>query len=258
MTEILTAALAGILAGVGTGFAGLSAAVFIAPMLIAFAHLDSYSAVGIALASDVLASALSAATYYKNGNTAIRRGSVLMGAVLSFAVVGSVASWFFTGFDTGERIMSLWLIVSSLLLGLKFLFFPGKNEAQKKPLLPFSDTAIAVLCGIYIGFVCGFQGTGGGMMMLFVLNILLRFEFKKAVGTSVWIMSFTALIGAVSHFAMRGIPDVRLLAVCVIFTLIGAEAAAIVANRMDPVFLKRVTGGLMTASGAVMLASRFL
>ena len=226
MTDLLVAALAGILAGVGTGFAGLSAAVFIAPMLIAFCGMDSFGAVGIALASDVLASAVSALTYRKHGNTDLRRGGVLMGAVLAFAVIGSAASFFFTGFASGERAMSLWLIVSALLLGLKFLFFPGKNEPREKPVLPVSDTVTALVCGAYIGFVCGFQGTGGGMMMLFVLNALLRFEFKKAVGTSVTIMSLTALIGAVSHFLMRGVPDGKLLFVCVLFTLGGARAAA--------------------------------
>ena len=47
--------LAGIGAGLGTGFAGMSAAAVISPMLITFLGLPAYEAVGIALASDVLA-----------------------------------------------------------------------------------------------------------------------------------------------------------------------------------------------------------
>ena len=54
--------LAGIGAGLGTGFAGMSAAAVISPMLITFLHMEPYAAVGIALASDVLASAISAWT----------------------------------------------------------------------------------------------------------------------------------------------------------------------------------------------------
>lgn len=46
---------AGMGAGLGTGFAGLSAAAVISPMLITFLHMDPYMAVGIALSSDVLA-----------------------------------------------------------------------------------------------------------------------------------------------------------------------------------------------------------
>lgn len=52
-------------AGLGTGFAGMSAAAVISPMLITFLHMDPYMAVGIALSSDVLASAVSAYTYHK-------------------------------------------------------------------------------------------------------------------------------------------------------------------------------------------------
>ena len=66
--------LAGIGAGLGTGFAGMSAAAVISPMLITFLGLPAYEAVGIALASDVLASAVSAYTYGKNKNLDIRNG----------------------------------------------------------------------------------------------------------------------------------------------------------------------------------------
>lgn len=57
---------AGMGAGLGTGFAGMSAAAVISPMLITFLGMDPYLAVGIALSSDVLASAVSAYTYGKN------------------------------------------------------------------------------------------------------------------------------------------------------------------------------------------------
>ena len=67
----------------------------------------------------------------------------------------------------------------------------------------------SVLCGMMIGFICGFVGAGGGMMMLFVLTSVLGYELKTAVGTSVFIMSFTALTGAASHFIIdKAVPDI--------------------------------------------------
>ena len=84
--------LAGMGAGLGTGFAGMSAAAVISPMLIAFLGMEPYMAVGIAVASDVLASAVSAYTYGKNKNLDIKNGLVMMAAVLAFTLVGSYVS----------------------------------------------------------------------------------------------------------------------------------------------------------------------
>lgn len=66
LAKIIVCIIAGAGAGFGTGLAGLSAAAVIAPMLITFLNVNAYEAVGIALASDVLASAASAYTYKKN------------------------------------------------------------------------------------------------------------------------------------------------------------------------------------------------
>ena len=81
--------VAGIGAGLGTGFAGMSAAAVISPMLITFLDLPAYQAVGIALASDVLASAVSAYIYHKNKNLDIKNGLVMMAVVLKFTLEGS-------------------------------------------------------------------------------------------------------------------------------------------------------------------------
>ena len=89
MFTLLICFIAGIGAGLGTGFAGMSAAAVISPMLITFLGLPAYEAVGIALASDILASAVSAYTYGKNKNLDIKNGLVMMAAVLLFTLFGS-------------------------------------------------------------------------------------------------------------------------------------------------------------------------
>lgn len=91
ITTIVTF-FAGMGAGLGTGFAGMSAAAVISPMLITFLGIEPYMAVGIALSSDVLASAISAYTYGKNKNLDIKNGLIMMASVLVFTVVGSYVS----------------------------------------------------------------------------------------------------------------------------------------------------------------------
>ena len=116
----------------------------------------------------------------------------------------------------------------------------------------------SILCGVMIGFICGFVGAGGGMMMLMILTVVLGYELKTAVGTSVFIMAFTALTGAVSHFAIGGAPDWPVLILCVIFTLLWARIAARFANKAEPRTLNRATGVILLILGLVVLGFQYL
>lgn len=91
------------------------------------------------------------------------------------------------------------------------------------------------------------------MMMLLVLTSVMGYELKTAVGTSVFIMTFTALTGALSHFAIGGAPDMLILALCVLFTLLWARIAAVFANKAQPKTLNRATGIVLVVLGLVIM-----
>ena len=196
---VLVTFFAGMGAGLGTGFAGMSAAAVISPMLITFLHMDPYMAVGIALSSDVLASAVSAYTYHKNKNLDIKNGLIMMASVLTFTVVGSwVAS------KVPSATMGGFSVFMTFLLGVKFILRPVMTTKEAMQGVSAKKRAVqSVVCGVLIGFICGFIGAGGGMMMLLILTSVLGYELKTAVGTSVFIMTFTALTGAVSLYDRR-------------------------------------------------------
>ena len=240
LVKILVCFAAGAGAGLGTGFAGMSAAAVVGPMLITFLDMPAYLAVGVALASDVLASAVSAWTYRKNGNLDLKNGLVMMAFVLLFTTVGS-----FAASRLPNSTMGSFSVFMTLLLGMEAV--PAGKRLRR-----------AVLGGAGIGFICGFVGAGGGMMMLLVLTSLLGYELKCAVGTSVFIMVFTALTGAVSHFSIGGLPDLTVLALCMLFTLIWARIASVIANRADAITLNRATGAVLVTLGAVILGVGFL
>ena len=90
----LVSMIAGLGAGVATGLAGLSAAAVISPMLISLLGFEAYEAVGISLASDVLASALSAYNYKKHGNIDLKSGIYMMISTMVFTLVGSYIASF--------------------------------------------------------------------------------------------------------------------------------------------------------------------
>lgn len=87
------------------------------------------------------------------------------------------------------------------------------------------------------------------MMMLLILTSILGYELKTAVGTSVFIMSFTAFTGAISHFAIGGAPNWPVLILCVLFTLLWAQIAALFANKAEPKTLNRATGIVLVLLG---------
>ena len=163
---ILVCFFAGMGAGIGTGFAGMSAAAVISPMLITFLGMDPYQAVGIALASDVLASAVSAYTYGKNKNLDVANGIVMMVTVLLFTLLGSYIASLLP-----SRTMGGFSMVMTLLLGVKFIVKPVMTTKEAMQAVSKKKRFIqSVICGMLIGFICGFVGAGGGLMMLLILT----------------------------------------------------------------------------------------
>lgn len=52
-----------------------------------------------------------------------------------------------------------------------------------------------IIYGIFIGLVTGFLGAGGGFLLIPTLVLIMRLPMKKAVGTSLFIISLNSLIG---------------------------------------------------------------
>ena len=185
ITQLIVCIVAGLGAGLGTGLAGLSAAAVVSPMLITFLHMPAYQAIGIALASDVLASGVSAWTYKKNKNIDIRHGVIMLISVLIFTLVGSFVSSLVPNGTMGG-----FSKVMTLFVGLKFIIRPimttkevqaNKSEKQK--------IQQSILCGVVIGFICGFVGAGGGMMLLLVLTlaVFMPVSANAAPKTNQWV-----------------------------------------------------------------------
>lgn len=148
----------------------------------------------------------------------------------------------------------------TLLAGLKFLFRPvmtTKESNQSK------NRKIAVIQSVSaweaVGLICGFVGAGGGMLMLLVLVSVLGYELKTAVGTSVFIMAFTALTGACSHFVLgNGITDYFIFVLCIVFTLVFAMLTSKFANKAAPLIMNRMLGFGLLALSIMMIIINYV
>ena len=164
-----------------------------------------------------------------------------------------VGSWIAS--QVPNSTMGSFSVFMTFLLGVKFIVRPVMTTKAALSAKSTGRKAVeSIFCGVLIGFICGFIGAGGGMMLLLILTSVLGYELKTAVGTSVFIMTFTALTGALSHVAIGGMPDPLALSVCIAATLAGARVAALFANKASPKMLNRITGIVLVVLGAAMIA----
>lgn len=250
--------IAGLGAGVVTGLAGLSAAVVITPMLVSLCGWASYDAVTVALASDVLASLLSAYTYYKNKNIDLKRGSLVTVTAFLGTVVGSYCGYLFS--QQSPDGLGYISMLTTVFLGFKFLFKPitGGKDASSAGGPTVRKTALAMFLGCGIGWVCGFTGSGGGILMLTVFTLVLGYNLKVAVGTSTMIMTLVALTGAISHVSLGAQIFPLPMTIVVLSCLIGAVVSAKFANRCEIRRLNRIVGIVLILLGTATIAIKLL
>ena len=195
-------------------------------MLVSLCGWASYDAVTVALASDVLASLLSAYTYYKNKNIDLKRGALVTVTAFLGTVLGSYCG---------------------------YLFSRSNPDG-----LGFQSMATTILLGCIIGWVCGFTGSGGGVLMLMVFSLVLGYNLKVAVGTSTMVMALVALTGAVSHVSMGAQLFPIPMLVVVLSCLIGALVSARFANRCEITRLNKIVGAVLTLLGIVTILIKLL
>ena len=259
MAEIFWYIIASLLAGVGTGLVGLSAATVMVPILIvlcpSFAgETGAYQATAIALASDILGSAVTSATYIRHKNIDLRRGWIMLACIIGMCTLGSFAAW-----KAGNVVLGGFTLVLTFCIGIRFLIKPSTERADtagKGTRLDWKGVAVSLFFGLTIGFGTGFVGSGGGMMMLVVFTVFLGMELKAAVGTSTFIMTFTALIASVSHILIH--PAILLerwpvLLLCMAAATAASLVSARFANRVDSRTVGLVTGGVLTVLGGALI-----
>ena len=173
----------------------------------------------------------------------------MMISVLIVTVIGSFVASFLP-----ERAMGSTMQIALIIIGMRFILKPVTTTREQMNVGSAKERLMkAIIGGIFVGFICGFVGAGGGMMMLLILTSVLGYELKTAVGTSVFIMAFTAFTGAASHFMIGGAPDWTVFILCVVFTLMWARIAARFANKATPETLNRATGVILVILGLVVL-----
>lgn len=94
------------------------------------------------------------------------------------------------------------------------------------------------LIGILGGFLGGLFGVGGGTIFVPLLMFLKGFDIHRAVGTSLLIIIFTALSGAIFH-GRAGMVDWRAAVILGVFSILGVWLGTKLSLKLDALLLQR-------------------
>ena len=262
--EYFIVIIAAMLAGIGTGLVGLSAATAMVPLLIVLCPTfqgehGAYMATAIALASDILGSAVTTSIYAKNRKIDLKHGWLLTVCVISMCAIGSIAAYF-----THQQVLGGFSLFLCVAIGIRFLVKPDAKEEPTNtgsPRLSVKEIAVSLFFGLTIGFGTGYFGSGGGMMMLIVFTAMLGYDRKTAVGTSTFIMTFTALIASVSHILIE--PSILLecwdyLILSIVTATVFSMVSARFANKVNAKVVGYVTGAVLFILGITLVFLNYM
>ena len=179
--------------------------------------------------------------------------------IVGMCVVGSLAAH-----RAGNVVLGGFSLFLTFAIGIRFLVKPESTRAdapERGGRLTPRDVAISLFFGLTIGFGTGFVGTGGGMMMLVVFTFMLGMDHKTAVGTSTFIMTFTALIASVSHMLIE--PSIvaqrwDALIVCMVVATASSLVSAQFANRVSARTVSLVTGVVLVVLGGALILIKYV
>ena len=251
--NIIILAFSGFGAGIITGIVGASAVIFIAGILIIVLNYPAYISIGIGLVTDVFTSAVSTYHYKKNGNIDLKKGLLIGIFAVVFAFLGS-----FFSRQIPDSILGNSLGIITLLVGLNFLITNKKNnEVHLFTFFKNRPLFTSILVGVVVGAISGMFGIGGGLTILFILYLVFNLPIKKAVGTSVLIMTFISFAGGVGHFISYTVPWID-IAIASIAGIIGSIISSKYANKLPEEKMLKIIGIILILIAIIMLAQKLL
>lgn len=195
--------------------------------------------------------ALSASIYFIREKMVDVKGGMPM-VVTSF--IGAPIGAWFTHIIATDMLMILFS-VAMVVSGAKMILSSSKVEATE--LMPFKQRAIITAsAGLFIGFLAGLLGVGGGFLFVPIL-IAIGYPTKRATATSAFVVVFSSFSGFAGHVA-EGHFNLPLLIYSSIAVIIASQIGARVMNeKMKAKWIKHIFGLLLIAV-AVKLSWHFV
>lgn len=134
------------------------------------------------------------------------------------------------------------------------------NVKEKNLDIPMSrgDYIILIYYGVFVGFITGLVGAGGGFLIVPALVLIAKIPVKAAIGTSLLIISANSLTGFIGDLTGDYLIDWRLLLIFLGFAIIGILAGSYLTKFISGKNLKKSFGWFVLAMGVYIIIKEII
>lgn len=243
--------------GLLSGLFGVGGGFLMTPLLIMLGIPPA-----VAVASDtnqiVAASTSGSMAHSKNKNVDFKLGFIILLGGLVGGSFGTLLVKMLRSLGNFDFVLNVAYVVMLLLVG-GFMFIESLSSLKKKNpgvIIPGGDSAsqrfmkklpmrvyfevsgiessvIALFTlGLIIGILSALMGVGGGFIMLPIMIYLIGMPTHKAVGTSIFVVIFTAINVTIAQSVLNHTVDLMLAIVLLIGSSIGAQFGAKLGRKL--------------------------
>lgn len=233
--------------GMTLGLFGGGGSILTVPILVYLFGQDALTATGLSLFIVGITSAAGLYAHQRQGN--IHWRTALLFGITSVISVFATRYWLVPslpdpllrlGDSSIGKGPAILLLFALLMFGASFSMIRVRTEEKNVEKRKVSAMGL-LLIGLISGVVTGILGAGGGFLIVPALVLLAGLEMKKAVGTSLLLITVNAFIGfagdqeliLAEHYSLL----LPFLSLAILGTLIGTELSKkIERKRLRPIF----------------------
>ncbi|MFI6985927.1 sulfite exporter TauE/SafE family protein [Embleya sp. NPDC050154] len=242
MSALVLALIAGAVIGLALGALGGGGSVLAVPALI---YLLGFTPAAATTASLIIVAATSATALYahaRDGHVAWKAGSLFAAAGIIPAYLAGAASS-----HVPEAALTTAFAVIAALAALRMLRpSPSEPASRTRP-------GKAVGAGAGLGAVTGFLGVGGGFLAVPALVGVLGLTMRRAVGTSLLVITVNSLAALTARAGSGGGLDWALIGPFTGAAILGAWDGKRLSAKVSGNSLQKVFAGVLLAVAAFML-----
>ena len=253
MTEALIALPFGLAIGLIVGGVGGGGAILALPVLVYVLGEGVGPASTASLIVVAVAAAVGAGAMAFRGHVCWRLALTFSAPAAASSLLGAIA-----GTAVSPRVLVLAFIPLMLVAAAGTWRRAAGADADEVADCPSLSWLRILAAGSGLGLLTGFFGVGGGFLIVPVLTLSLGFGFRRAVATSLVIITLTGCVALVSHLAIGASIDVPVTIALALATGVGALVGSHFADRVPQATLGRAFAVVVALLALFLLVDTLL